>query len=178
MTCDAGFSLIETALAVALVATMSAVEMRLARGAAQATHAARSTTVAAALADQKLEQLRALAFAYDVSGATLTDHASDVTVSPERAGGGRGLQPSPADALRRNAPGYCDFVQLDGRVVGGASAPPGTAYVRRWWIGPVGAFAASAIELHVRVLDLASTPADAPGETAVTVGTVRGRWVP
>lgn len=98
----------------------------------------RHSTVAAILAEQKLEQLRALAWGVDAFGVPVSDRATDTTTVPESPTGGTGLRPSPSSALRTNTPGYVDHVSADGRIVGrGTQAPSTAVYTRRWSIEPV-----------------------------------------
>ena len=104
-----------------------------------ANQVARRTTVATVLAWQKLEQLQSLMFKFDDAGARLSDTTTDTTVVPERSTSGTGLSPSPAGALVQDTPGYCDFLDAGGRLLGGSvgAAPAATAYVRRWSIEPL-----------------------------------------
>src|SRR4030095_9854286 len=96
---------------------------------------ARSTTMSTVLASQKMEQLHGLMWAFDAFGTAVSDTSSDVTVTPALPSGGVGLPPSPAGALSVNRPGYCDFVDANGASLGGgASAPPGARFARRWSI--------------------------------------------
>ena len=99
---------------------------------------ARADTFSAVLAEQKLEQLRSLAWGFDVAGLPVSDFATDVTVTPESPTGGRGLQPSPASALQQNTTGYVDHVDASGNIVGNGVNPPNTAvYTRRWSVEPL-----------------------------------------
>jgi prepilin-type N-terminal cleavage/methylation domain-containing protein len=99
-----GFTLVEALVAVALVAAAIGAVAQLAALAAAATRAARSGTMATFLAQDKMEELRALA--------------------PQ-------LQPSPADALERNVAAYSDFRDTRGEPT---DEPDAAAYVRRWSI--------------------------------------------
>jgi hypothetical protein len=97
----------------------------------------RSDTFATVLAEQKLEQLRALAYGFDLAGLPVSDVDTDTSVSPE-APGGTGLQPSPGTALQDNTPGFVDHVDGHGAIVGnGAQAPGNAVYTRRWSIEPL-----------------------------------------
>ena len=99
---------------------------------------ARNDTVATVLAEQKLEQLRSLAYGFDMAGLPVSDINSDTSVSPVAQDGGTGLQPSPASALQENTPGFVDYVDSHGNVVGNTAQPPsGAAYTRRWSIEPL-----------------------------------------
>ena len=99
---------------------------------------ARSTTYAALLAQQKMEQLRGMTWGFDSAGLPLSDNSTNITAAVETPTGGRGLSPSPAGALGANTDGYCDYVDRTGRSLGGGANPPaGTAYIRRWSVEPL-----------------------------------------
>jgi hypothetical protein len=113
---------------------------------------ARNSTVATILAEQKLEQLRALAWGFDASGLPVSDLATDTTTDPESPSGGTGLRPSPATALQTNTPGYVDHVSAGGRIVGrGVQPPPTAVYTRRWSIEPVVTSPVGALVIQVLV---------------------------
>ena len=99
----------------------------------------RTTTYAAVLAEQKVEELRALTWGFDSTGLPLSDATSNTAVSPEVPTGGRGLDPSPLSALQENTDGYVDYVDNYGNKVGtGGQTPPNeAAYTRRWSITPL-----------------------------------------
>lgn len=100
--------------------------------------AARNTTYAAVLAQQKVEELRALTWGFDTQGLPISDTTSNTTVSPEQPNGGTGLSPSPSNALRENTSGWVDYVDRFGnKLGGGANAPQDAAYTRRWSIEPL-----------------------------------------
>src|SRR5262245_53462552 len=82
-----------------------------------------SSTFTAALAVQKMEQLRGLKWGFDAQGNTTSDAA---------------LAPSTTDTLLESVVGYVDYLDVNGRVLGAGAAPPANAiYVRRWSIAPV-----------------------------------------
>ena len=120
--------------------------------AARANASARATTYAVVLAQQKMEQLRGLAYGFDTLGSAVTDIDTDITVQPEVPGVGTGLRPSPPGALDENIVGYVDYVDASGASLGGAAAvpPPGTAYIRRWSVESIPS-SSSAIVLQVLV---------------------------
>jgi prepilin-type N-terminal cleavage/methylation domain-containing protein len=135
---DRGFSLLEVVVATSILVAGVAGVAPLLVVASRANQSARTTTMASLLAQQKLEQLRALEWTRDPLGALLSDTDTDLTAAFADGAGGVGLRPSPAGSLDRNVAGYCDFIGVDGRVVGGGSVlPAGTAYVRRWSIEPL-----------------------------------------
>jgi type II secretory pathway pseudopilin PulG len=138
---ERGFSLIEavTATSIMAVAVLSLAQLFVIS--TNANRSARTTTFAAVLAQQKMEQLRGLAWGFDTIGLPISDTDSDLTVTPARAGGGKGLTPSPTGVespLRKNVIGYCDFLDAAGVSLGGGDVPPpNTAYIRRWSIEPL-----------------------------------------
>jgi type II secretory pathway pseudopilin PulG len=130
---EAGFTLAEVLVATGILVTgLVAVAQLFAIG-TQANIAARSTTYATVLAEQKIEQLRALAWGFDTLGLPVSDISTDISVTPETPNGGTGLAPSPASALQENTPGYVDYVDAWGNIV----APGDAIYVRRWSIEPL-----------------------------------------
>jgi type II secretory pathway pseudopilin PulG len=99
---------------------------------------ARRTTLTTVMAEQKLEQLRALAWGFDPTGLPVSDFSTDTAVEPESPAGGTGLQPSPSTALQENTVGYVDHLDANGQIVGNAVQPPPTAvYTRRWSVEPL-----------------------------------------
>ena len=104
----------------------------------RANQSARLTTNASVLAQQKMEQLRALTWGFDIIGLPLSDTTSDLTVVPEQPQGGPGLTPSPDGTLQNNVDGYVDFIDGRGQSLGGGTnPPPNTVYVRRWSVEPL-----------------------------------------
>jgi prepilin-type N-terminal cleavage/methylation domain-containing protein len=134
-----GFSLLEVLFALAVLSVALAGLAQLFTIAARANASARATTYAVVLAQEKMEQLRGLAFGFDTSGNAVTDLDTDITVQPESPGVGTGLRPSPPGALGENTVGYVDYVDANGASLGGAMAvpPPGAAYIRRWSVEPL-----------------------------------------
>jgi hypothetical protein len=99
---------------------------------------ARRVTTTAILAQQKIEQLRALAWGFDEFGLPVSDFATDITVTPPVPAGGVGLQASPDLSLFTSSPGYVDYLDAYGAWVGtGTTPPPNAIYVRRWSIDPL-----------------------------------------
>jgi hypothetical protein len=126
-----------TILAVALVSLADLLVY-----ATRATVGSRDTTRAVILAEQKMEQLKALAWATDDSGGRVSDFSSNVasmTASGRCAAAGTGaavgLTPSPVGALSTNTDGYVDYVDAHGCGLGGGAVPPvGSTVIRRWSI--------------------------------------------
>jgi type II secretory pathway pseudopilin PulG len=175
---DAGFSLLEALVATTILAVGVVALAQLFIVSMQANRDARVASVAATVAEAKVEQLRGLTWAYDAAGLPLTDTTSDTTVVPERASGGTGLSASPAAALSANVAGYCDFLGAWGEALGGGApgfgggtvAPDGAAYIRRWSIDPLPADPGDTIVLRVLVAPIGARSSD-----QVTVTTVRRR---
>jgi type II secretory pathway pseudopilin PulG len=137
-TGEGGFSLIEALVAAGLLAVALVTLCELFVAAMRTSLDSRSTTFATVLAQQKVEELRALTWGFDPMGIPITDTTTNTAVDPAQPFGGTGLSSSPASALQRNTPGFTDYVDRFGHTLGGgASPPPNTAYTRRWSIEPV-----------------------------------------
>ena len=128
-----GFTLIETLVAVALLAGLAAGLARVVVVASRAVRIGAADSVATFAATQKLEELRSLEWSFDSrTGARVTDTTTDLA-QPGSRGGGVGLRPSPAGAMEAALPGYVDYLDASGAWIGtGAEPQPGTVYVRRW----------------------------------------------
>ena len=136
---DDGFTIIEVLIALLILAITALGVAQLFAVAIQATSGARNQTSTTVLAAQKMEQLRALTWGFDDSGTGLPvcDTTTDLTQEPPTATGS-GLNPSPANSLDVNTPGFVDFLDQRGQRVGtGAVAPPTAIYIRRWSIRPL-----------------------------------------
>lgn len=136
-TSDAGFSLIETMIATVLLATALAAVAQLMVVATRANQAAQRATFAATLAQEKMEQLRGLAWGFDDIGLPVSDFTTNLVNDPA-TNDGVGLQPSPGGSLESNQGGYVDYLNRYGQTLGGGAVPPADAtYVRRWSIEPL-----------------------------------------
>ena len=134
----AGFSLVEVLIATMLLATALVMLAQLFALSTQSNIGARNTTYTAVLAQQKLEELRALTWGFDTQGLPISDTSTNTAVSPETPAGGTGLAPSPSGTLGANTDGYVDYVGQFGNKLGGGAAPPAnTVYVRRWSVEPL-----------------------------------------
>ena len=134
-----GFSLTEVVIAMALLTTVSLGVAQLFAVSTNANLKAKSATSATAMAEQKLEQLRALTWGFDLTGSGLpvSDTSTNLALAAPQPTG-PGLNPSPGDTLITNTPGYVDFLDAGGNWVGtGNVAPEGTVYVRRWSVTPL-----------------------------------------
>jgi prepilin-type N-terminal cleavage/methylation domain-containing protein len=164
-----GFSLLEVLVAstVFTVAVVGLVPLLIVATGANTN--GRTATLAVVLGQQKMEQLRALAWSVDAGGAAVSDTTTDLTTAPERSGAGVGLSPSPAGALDRDTPGYVDYLNAMGTVIpADPQAPP--AFVRRWSITPHPSNPANTLILQVRVVRgrAAASTRRSPGEARLT----------
>jgi prepilin-type N-terminal cleavage/methylation domain-containing protein len=139
---QSGFSLIEAMVATTILAVALVSLADLLAYATRATMASREATRAVILAEQKMEQLKSLAWTTNDAGERVSDGGSNVaavTVSGDCAavatGAAVGLTPSPAGALASNTDGYVDYVDGHGCGLGGGPVPPaGSTLIRRWSI--------------------------------------------
>ena len=92
---EAGFSLVEVLVAAAILMTgLIAVAQMFVTSTNQNMDARRVTTTSV-LAQQKIEQLRALAWGFDEFGLPVSDFSSNIAVTPPTPSNGVGLQASP-----------------------------------------------------------------------------------
>lgn len=121
--------MLEVLVATTIVAVGVSALAQLAGIATHTNRHARQSTIAAVLAQKKMEEL-------------LAEEAST-------------LAPSPADALGHNVDGCADFIDAAGRTIGaGLVTPPGSAYLRRWSIDPLPDSRNGAWILQVLVTDV------------------------
>ena len=124
----------------------------------KANYIARGQTSTTAMAEQKLEQLRALTWGFDVNGEGLpvSDTSTNLAVEPLSATGA-GLNPSPTTSLDENIAGYVDYLDANGVHVGtGTTAPDGAVYIRRWSIQPLPTNPNNTIVLQVLVTPISN----------------------
>ncbi|HJR62001.1 MAG TPA: prepilin-type N-terminal cleavage/methylation domain-containing protein [Vicinamibacterales bacterium] len=134
-----GFSLVEVLISMGILTAVSLGVAQLFALSTRANYIARGQTSTTAMAEQKMEQLRALTWGFDTAGTGLpvTDTSTNLAADPASANGA-GLNPSPSDSLEQNTPGYVDFLDAHGTFVGTGTTPPGSAaYIRRWAIRPL-----------------------------------------
>jgi type II secretory pathway pseudopilin PulG len=136
---ERGFSLAETMIATAMLATVCLGVAQMFVVAADKTRGGKVETSASILAEQKMEQLRSLTWGFDLTGQGLpvSDTTTNLAEDPPDDSG-LGLNPSPPGTLDSNTAGYVDFIDQFGRYVGtGTNTPPNAVYVRRWSIEPL-----------------------------------------
>jgi prepilin-type N-terminal cleavage/methylation domain-containing protein len=134
---DAGFSLIEVVVATGIMATALVMLAQLFGLSTRSNIGARNTTYAAVLAQQKVEELRALTWGFDPLGLPMSDTTTNTAVYPETQDG-KGLQPSPATALNEDTDGYVDYVDAYGNKMNrGDRNNKSGIYTRRWSITPL-----------------------------------------
>jgi prepilin-type N-terminal cleavage/methylation domain-containing protein len=143
---ESGFSLVEV-LAATVILTVALMSLaQLFAISARANYTARTNSVAALLGQQKMEQLRGLTWGYDALNLPVSDLTTDTSTgdavngcpAPAGGGGGTGLSPSPWGSLQQNTAGWVDYLDQNGCLLGGgAAAPNGTIYIRRWSVEPL-----------------------------------------
>jgi type II secretory pathway pseudopilin PulG len=135
---EAGFSLVEVVIATGILATALVSLAQLFAVATVANLSARHTGTAMIYAEQKMEQLRALAYTLDTDGLPITDTTTDTSVYPPAATGGTGLSPASTNTLQSNEVGYVDYLDHLGQQLGGGTTDLAQAsYIRRWSIEPL-----------------------------------------
>ena len=179
---EGGFSLIETTVAAGLLAASLVSLAQLLDLAVRNNVDSRAVTYATVLAQQKLEELRALTWGFDAQGLPIGDTATDTAANPPQASGGTGLSSSPSGSLDENTSGFVDHVDRSGDKLGGGTVPPaGAIYTRRWSIQPLPADPGNGLVIQVLVTRTrASTGAVRPGTriAEARLATVRTRNSP
>lgn len=150
---EQGFSLLEVLVASTILTVGVLALAQLFALSTTSNTASKNTSYASALAEQKLEELRALTWGFDRDGLPLSDTTSNTAVLPETTTGGPGLSPSPSTSLQQNTQGYVDYVNRFGQKVGtGDTVPPDDAvYTRRWSIEPLPTHPNSTLIIQVLV---------------------------
>lgn len=137
-TDESGFSLPETLVATILLVTGVVGVAQMFVLATRANLSSQRQTFASTLAQEKMEQLRGLAWGYDEVGLPISDYDSNLATDPLETDGGVGLSPSPDNSLASNVDGYVDYVDRAGNTLGGGvTVPANTTYVRRWSVEPL-----------------------------------------
>ena len=151
VTRSAGYALIETLVAAAIVVAVAAGVAHVAVLTGAAVQASGVQGRALFLAVQKIEQLQSLVWTFDADLQPVSDERTSLAVDPP-APGGRGLQAS-GPVIGPAADGYVDYLDRDGRWLATGSQPPaGTAFVRRWSVTPLAAPGSDALLLQVVVV--------------------------
>ena len=151
MTRSAGYALIETLVAAAIVVALAAGVAQVALLTGAAVQASGMQGRALFLAVQKIEQLQSLAWTFDADLQPVSDESTSLAFDPP-APGGRGLQAS-GPVTGPGGDGYVDYLDRDGRWIGtGAQPPAGTAFVRRWSVSPLAAADGDPLLLQVVVV--------------------------
>jgi type II secretory pathway pseudopilin PulG len=135
-----GFTLLETVVATGILVTALAGIAQLFILSTHLTRQASASGVALVAAQDKLELLRALRFAYDETGALVTDQA---------------LQPSPPGSLDGDLESQVDWLDGGGQIVAADTA----ALVRRWRVSTI-ASSPDAIAIEVCVFRAPTGGAD------------------
>ena len=170
---ERGFSLLEVLVAVFIFTAAIVAVAELLALSTRANGSARATTVATMLAEQKMEELRSLVWAFDSLGLALTDTTTDLAAVPARPSGGGGLTPAHADSLSTNIDGYFDSADEYGRALGGTGAVAGAVYLRRWSIEPLRDDPANTLVFQVLVLPAANGAQARSSTTGRLPGTAR-----
>lgn len=128
-----GFTLLETIVATGIMVTALAGIAQLFILSTHLTRRAGASGIALVAAQDKLESLRALNFAYDAAGASITDPA---------------LQSSPPTSLDQDVEANVDWLDPDGEA---APAVGSAAFARRWRITTIGESSPDTIAIEVCV---------------------------
>ena len=133
-----GFSLAEVVISMGLLTAVSLGVAQLFAVSTKANQVARGQTSTTALAAEKMEQIRALTWGFDLDGLGLpvTDTTTNLARYPFTPDG-NGLNPSPDRSLEENTAGYFDYLDANGAWVGTGSRPASAVFVRRWSIVPL-----------------------------------------
>jgi type II secretory pathway pseudopilin PulG len=164
-----GFTLVEVLVAVGLLVVALVALAQLFALSTRANQGGRYSTSTAILAEQKMEQLRGLAWGFDMLGLPISDMATNVAAfeatgqcAAATGGAALGLSPSPAGTLATSTDGYVDYLDINGcGLGGGTTAPAGTAYIRRWSIEPLPTNPNNTLILQVLVTRRATRSAEA-----------------
>ena len=151
-----GFTLVETLIATGLLVTAIAGLAQLFALSVRFTRDSGQFGVALAAAQDKLEALRALRFAYDEGGEIVTDAR---------------LTASPPASLSEDVPRYVDWLDASGAALNDAT---GADYVRRWRITAVAADEPEVIAIDVCVFKVSSANRE-PHDADACLATVRVR---
>lgn len=181
---ETGSSLVEAIVAVGLLAGALASLAQMLAMCIVSNRSARAGSDATVFAQQKIEQLRGLAWGVDVSGAPVNDFNTDTALPVEMPTGGTGLSLSPGNTLASNTEGWVDYVDRSGNVLGGGTRVlPGAAYVRRWLVEPLPSNPSNTIVIRVLVTPTSRRESDLRNSTTrrldeARIVTIRTRKAP
>jgi type II secretory pathway pseudopilin PulG len=162
---EAGFSIVEVVVSMLLLMTVALGVAQLFAVGTQANWRAKNQTSTAILAAQKMEQLKALTWAFDTEGLPVSDVTTRLDL-PMPTGGGTGLNPSPANSLTADTAGYVDYLDAHGTYLG-TGPTPAAAYCRRWSVEPLPLNPNNTLIFQVRVIPMGQlADADAGGDRA------------
>lgn len=172
-----GFTLLEVVFALGLLATAIAGVGHLLLASAASAADARRADLASVLALERMEQLRGLAWGYDMDGVPREDHETALAAAPGTEGAGPGLGPSPADALEQDTPGFVDYLEAGGHPVDPQRSPAAVAYIRRWLVLPLADAPGEGLVLRVAVIRGEARAGRRPTESrgAVVLTTIKTR---
>src|SRR5262245_10373885 len=151
-----GFTLFETIVATSILVTALAGIAQLFVLGTQLSRQASTSGQALIITQDKVEHLRGLKFAFDVTGAPVTDP---------------GLTESPPDSLQTDREPYRDWVDASGNA--GADAA-NAVFARRWRISTLGATTPEAIAIEVCVFQMPAGSRGPSGADAC-LSTIRTR---
>jgi len=152
---ESGFSLPETMVATIVLITGVVGVAQMFVLATRSNLSSQRQTFASTLAQEKMEQLRGLAWGYDDVGLPISDYDTNLATDPLETDGGVGLSPSPDNSLASNVDGYVDYVDRAGNTLGGGvTVPANTMYVRRWSVEPLPTNPNNTLILQVLVFNL------------------------
>jgi prepilin-type N-terminal cleavage/methylation domain-containing protein len=156
---DAGFTLVELVIAIALFALVSLGAAQLLVWVMRAMWLSGAETIALTAAQAKLEELQSLAWRWDEAGNRASDLDTNLS-GPTPVGGGPGLAVSPTNTLQENVDRYVDYLDARGQWIGtGTRAPDSAVFVRRWQIRALTMAPDDALILRVLVVPLVKDPA-------------------
>lgn len=171
-----GFTLLEVAVALGLLAGAVCGLAHLILAAADAGRDTRRADTASTLALERMEQLRSLAWGYEADGMPREDLWTDVAAGGAAAATGHGLSLSPPGSLESDTPGFVDYLDGRGQPLDPASESS-AAFVRRWLVAACPDDPSGALILRVLVIRREGRALGAPEHSrgAVVLTTLKAR---
>lgn len=151
---EAGFSLPEVLVSMVIMATALVGMAQLFALSTRVNYSGKGQTSTGALAQEKLEQLRALTWGFDNMGLPYNDTTTNLSMYPPTTNG-PGMTPAPGGTLDTNTMFWVDYLDEFGDCAArqntstrwdpvtnactqpGTTAPTSAVYVRRWTIDPL-----------------------------------------